>query len=349
MKRQSSYRLNWAMATTCLVIIALVGCAGPAAPTLSPESSSTSNAASTQEPTTTLESAPTSEAASPSPEATEPTATTAPEGTNVKYQDDFTNPSTEWNEATLGDYHVGYHEPEWYEIEVKSPNSKVPVVPVPNREVHEDATIELEVSTFSTKTAAEGDFRYGLVFRRSGDLWYGFFISQPTKTWYVVKNTAAGQQVLAEGVEESIHERDVNDILRVDAQGSSFVFHINDTLVRTVTDADYASGEVGFYVESIDNPQTHIHFDRLTIADLNLSFTCTIKEGGTVNVRMGPGTQFPSFGVLDSGDTVKALGKSSSLWVQVVVDGSEEPGWVSYSDGYMTCTPGIDLFPVINP
>jgi hypothetical protein len=51
--------------------------------------------------------------------------------------------------------------------------------------------------------------------------------------------------------------------------------------------------------------------------------------------------------VLNSGDTVKAEGKTSSLWIKILVEGSDQPGWVSFSDGYITCTPDIDLFPLV--
>jgi hypothetical protein len=31
------------------------------------------------------------------------------------------------------------------------------------------------------------------------------------------------------------------------------------------------------------------------------------------------------------------------------VQGSDQPGWVSFSEGLLACTPTIDLFPTINP
>jgi len=266
----------------------------------------------------------------------------------VLYQDDFTNPSTGWEAVTFDNYFIGYHEPEWYHIEIRSANSKA-VVSEPERRSVADATIELQVFTNSAKTATEGDFRYGLVFRRSGDQYYAFTISPRTKKWEVLKSSPNGLEILQEGVEESIHDLDVDDLLRVDAQGSNFLFHINDRLVGQVTDSDYTSGEVGLYAQSFDSPTTHIHFNTFTIRDLTLSLMCSINEGGTVNVRSGPSKTYPQIAVLSSGDTVKALGKSPNQWIQIVVEGSNEPGWVSYSEGYMSCTPSVDLFPIVSP
>ncbi|HEX9385237.1 MAG TPA: SH3 domain-containing protein, partial [Anaerolineales bacterium] len=194
----------------------------------------------------------------------------------------------------------------------------------------------------------EGDFRYGLAFRRSGDQYYAFTISPRTKQWFVLKSSPSGITVLTEGTDKNIHELDNDDTLRVDAQGSNFLFHLNDQLVGQATDPDYASGEIGFYVESFDSPNTHIHFDQLTIRELALDLVCSLK-GGTAYVRSGPGKTYAQVAVLSDGDTVKALGISSNQWIKIILEGSNDPAWVSYSEGYMSCTPNIDLFPIVSP
>jgi len=242
---------------------------------------------------------------------------------------------------------VGYHEPEYYHIEVTSPNYKTTIFE-PQKQSFTDATIELQVLTVSKKTAATGDFRYGLAFRRSGDQYYAFVISPRTKKWFVLKNSPNELKVLTEGTDESLHELDKDDTLRVDAQGPNFLFHINDQLVGQATDADYKSGEIGFYVETLDVPNVHIHFDNLIIRDLALDLSCSIN-GGSVNVRSGPGKTYSQIGLLSNGDTVKAFGISPNQWIKVTVAGTDTPGWVSYSDGYMSCTPAISLFPIITP
>ena len=80
----------------------------------------------------------------------------------------------------------------------------------------------------------------------------------------------------AEGTDDQIHDADVADVLRVDAQGSYFSFSINDQLVSQVTDADYATGEIGFYVQTFDAATVHIHFDELTISNFEPSLVCKI-------------------------------------------------------------------------
>jgi SH3 domain-containing protein len=268
-------------------------------------------------------------------------------GSALLYEDDFTNPATNWADRKFDNYFIGYHEPEYYHVEVTSPNYKTTVFE-PQKRSFNDFTVELQVLTVSNKTAAEGDFRYGIAFRRSGDQYYAFTLSPRSKKWFVLKSSPNGITVLSEGSDENIHELDKDDSLRVDAQGPNFLFHLNDQLVAQATDPDYASGEIGFYVESFDSPNTHIHFDNLVIRDLALDLTCSVN-GGTAYVRSGPSKTYPQTAVLSDGDTVKALGISPNKWVKIIMAGSDTPGWVSYSEGYMSCTPTIDLFPVISP
>jgi hypothetical protein len=135
----------------------------------------------------------------------------------------------------------------------------------------------------------------------------------------------------------------------VDAQGSSFLFHINDQLVAEVTDSDYASGEVGFYVESFDSASTHIHFDNLTIRKFEVSLICNVRAL-TLNVRIGPSTTFSTSGFLTSGDTVEPVGISANgAWMKIKVEGNESGGWVFNSPEFVSCNADTDLLPLVEP
>jgi len=346
MKSQSIYRSKWAMPTALLIIFAVVGCTGQVNPTLPPAPSPTAEASS---PTSDAASSPTPDvASSPTPGSVESTATSQPATNKIPaYQDDFSNPGTGWDAATLGNYFVGYHEGGWYHIAISEPDRVA--ISEPSKTVYEDATIELQAFAWSTKTAPEGNFRFGLVFRRSGNNYYAFTISPSTKKWELLKVSPDGVTKLKEGDATGIHDRDVDDLLRVDVLGPNFLLYINDSKVDQVIDTSYKSGEVGLYAENIDSPGIHIHYDTFTVRALKLSKTCSVNEGGTVNVRTGPSKTYPQMAVLSSGDIVEALGKSSNQWIEIIVEGSSEPGWVSYSEGYMSCTPSIDLFPVVGP
>ena len=265
----------------------------------------------------------------------------------VLIQDDFTNPATAWAEKKFDNYFIGYHEPEFYHVEITSPNYKTTVFE-PGKQSLDDVTIEVKVLTVSAKTSETGDFSYGIAFRRSGDQYYAFTISPRTRKWYALKSSSNALVTLAEGTNESINDLDTVDILRVDAQGSSFSLYINEQLVDQVTDPDYASGEVGFYVQTADSANTHIHFDELTVRNFEASLTCDVKALA-LNVRTGPGTEFSSFNFLSNEDIIVPVGRNADgEWLKIELEGND-PGWVFYSPEFLSCTGAIDSLPLAQP
>jgi hypothetical protein len=264
------------------------------------------------------------------------------------YRDDFTNPGTGWPEAKFDNYFIGYHEPEYYHVEVVSPNFKTTVFE-PEKQTFDDATIEVKAFTAASRTAESGDFSFGIAFRRSGDQYYAFAISQRTKKWYVLKSTPNALSVLAEGTDENIHNADEGDLLRVDAQGGNFSFSINDQLVSQVIDGDYAAGDVGFFVQSFDAPNAHVHFDELTINDFEPSLVCRVRAL-FLNVRNGPGTEYPFYSFLSNGDSVEPLGRSEDGdWLLIALDEKGNPKWVYNSTSFLTCNAAVDNLPVMPP
>ncbi len=269
MKSERLYQFKW-IATILILVLTVVGCASQA-----------------EVPSTDVPIVPTSQPASPDEEIIPPTGGSEPtpehdheheEGeeshehldlSDVLYGDDFTDPSSGWPQENYDNYFIGYHEPDYYHVQVQSPNDKT-LVPVPGKPTFEDATIEVKVFTDLDNTAEGGDYLYGVVFRRSGDQYYAFTISPSTKKWYVLKSSLNALEVLREGSDDSIQgtSLDTQDTLRVDTKGSSLFFHINDKLVEQFSDTSYTSGEVGFYVQTFDRTRIHAHFNSITIRDV---------------------------------------------------------------------------------
>jgi hypothetical protein len=185
----------------------------------------------------------------------------------VLYEDDFRDPASGWpNELVFDNYYIGYHEPEAYHVEIHAPNART-VVAVPEQSFG-DFVAETDVYVSQENTAPSGDFRYGLVVRRTGEQYYGFTISPHTKTWSVLKSSPGGVKVLLrEGTEDSIQGLEGENMLRVGAKGPDFTFYINGQLVSRVRDADYVSGEVGFFVQTFESPRAHVHYDSLVIRE----------------------------------------------------------------------------------
>ena len=194
----------------------------------------------------------------PAPAAT-PTPTVA-----VFLQDEFTDVASGWRETKSDQYTAGYHPPDFYHIEVGTPDDRQFVYGPPPIDDLTDFTVETAVDVLRTDSE-NGDFRYGLVVRGTGDRFYGFMISPRTKTWVVVKGSPDGLVPLKQGADAEILGPSVKDRLRIDASGSTLTFHINDRPVAQVTDSDYARGAVGFIVQSLDEPRPHIHYDWLVV------------------------------------------------------------------------------------
>ena len=270
--------------------------------------------------------------------------------TATLYHDDFTNPSTGWPEAKFDNYFIGYHEPEYYHIEIDSPNYRTAIF-APGKKSFGDATLQLSVQVSSKKTAAKGDVVYGIAFRRSGDQYYAFVVSSRSQKWMFIKSSPSALTTLSQGTDASLHSADADDLLRVDAQSSTFSLHVNGRLVGQVSDADYASGEVGLYVQTFDIVQAHVHFDSLTISDFEAPLLCKVAAGGTgLNLRSGPGTDADFIFSLPSGEVVEPLGHSrDGQWLNVRVEASGQAGWVNSAGRFVSCNRDIAMLPVIIP
>ncbi|MCL4297527.1 MAG: SUMF1/EgtB/PvdO family nonheme iron enzyme [Anaerolineae bacterium] len=197
-------------------------------------------------------------------------------------QDDFTDPNSGWP-ASSDDKHVlGYHPPDYYHVQVSIPNDWAVASKAPD---FTDATVETEVLVDHTDTE-KGDFRYGLALRRSGDdKFYAFAVSSRSGTWQALKRTAAGFETLAEGKVETLQgfappgfTPDKTDTLRVDAQGADFVFRINGQPMAQVHDEDYPAGQVGFFVETFDEALAHVHYEALTVREVEFEAVAAAPE-----------------------------------------------------------------------
>ncbi len=189
-----------------------------------------------------------------------PARSPTPEG--WLYHDDFADPDSGWAKDEDDKSRVGYHEPHFYHVEVKRANQSKQSFPGKS---FNDFSVETSVLVDKTQTTT-GDFRYGLAFRRAGERYYTFTISPRKQTWRVTKRTASGENILIKDSEDNtINSFASEDLLRVDARGSDFVFYINGHKVGEMRDAEYASGDIGFNVETLDERLAHIHFNFITI------------------------------------------------------------------------------------
>lgn len=187
-----------------------------------------------------------------------------PVDARILYQDEFRNPFGKWERGRIGDFTVRYAGLRFFRIQAQNANVRH-LAPVPNEQIYEDANIDIQAIAAA---ASGGDFRYGITFRRTGSEFYAFVISPVTKTWYFLKNSSSGPEILKEGKEERIDGLDSREALRVEAYGSMFFIYINGRFIDSISDAAYASGEVALFVETLQNPDAEVRFDSIIIWDM---------------------------------------------------------------------------------
>jgi serine/threonine-protein kinase len=187
----------------------------------------------------------------------------APLARGVLFRDEFSDPNSGWPTGEDETQRFGYHPAAFYHLELSTPNEHLTI----SRGLSlGDFTAEVEALVDHTDTET-GDFRYGLTIRQSDEGYYAFAVSPRTGTWQALKYSGDNAEVLAEGEDDSIRGLSAADTLRVRADGTEFTFDINGQTVAQVSDPDYASGDVGLLLETLDETLVHIHYASLAIQE----------------------------------------------------------------------------------
>jgi formylglycine-generating enzyme required for sulfatase activity len=184
------------------------------------------------------------------------------------YRDDFTDIQSGWvlsetGTVGQGNFLRGYHPPDSFHLQATKANTgifafrKTPIMVG-------DGSVETEVFVFRTETQT-GKFRYGLALRAGPEGHFDFVVDPRSKKWFVLKNTATSEDVLAQGDAPALGGLDKKlDTLHVDLKGDQATFIINGTTVGTIPGITNAVGDTGFFVETQDETLAHIHFDSIS-------------------------------------------------------------------------------------
>lgn len=184
-------------------------------------------------------------------------------------------------EVTAETWRIGYHAPTWYHLEATQ--SSAQIVSLGGFDL---ADGHLKLAIYIDKTATEaGKFRYGLVFRSGEEsvappngitgpprphIFYAFTINPRAGTWELLhadelplRTQATG--ALPEGV--AVNDPAKPDVLEVVLSGNSVIMSVNGTEVGRFDTKGYhiGSGNIGFFLETLDETLVHAHFDQLTV------------------------------------------------------------------------------------
>lgn len=219
-----------------------------------------------------------------SPPATQPTATRG-DSRGILRDDSFEDPRSGWIDQSdprvrSSDYFLGYHAPGWYHIEVAKPNTQVMSLAGLNA-----GDIAIEVSAYVDKTnSTDGRYRYGIVLRADGPSvaaplgttgpdrprdFYAYVIDPRSRVWQLIHSDTLPYRVVAEGpLTVPVRTTDAahTDSLRVEAVGSTFTMYVNGSVVGTYdTHGYHLTGDIGMFVESLDETKAHVHFDSILV------------------------------------------------------------------------------------
>ena len=283
------------------------------------------------------------------------TALGLPINAHILYRDEFRNPSSRWYQGIFDNFsasYVRFSGRRYYEVQAQGSNAQY-LAYVPNEREYGDVNIDIKVAA---EADSSGDFRYGLVFRRSGDQYYAFIVSPRTQTWYFLKSSSAGLETLREGTDEHMRSLETRNALRVETYGSTFLLFINGRFIDWINDPDYVSGEVGLFVETLDSPDALIRFDSIIIwnmppAELNPNqggreycFNAIDDDGDHLIDRLDPDCQR-----LDSGSTSLPLSTNTSVPTQTPAPTRTPLPSPTNTPGQPTNPPNNTPIPTIQP
>ena len=179
---------------------------------------------------------------------------------NVLFQDDFTDPSSGWDQVSVEDGITDYVDGA-YRILVNTENTDVWSNPGLN---FDDTQIEVEAK----KVGGDDNNDFGIICRYL-DTNNFYFLVISSDGYYGIGKFLEGEQILI-GDEsmppsEDINQGNATNSLRADCVGNTLSIHVNGVLLAEYEDDSFTSGDVGLLAGSFDVPGTDIHFDNFVV------------------------------------------------------------------------------------
>ena len=178
----------------------------------------------------------------------------------VLFQDDFSNASSGWKQAIGGDG-IAHYDHNAYRISVSQPSTDVWATPGFN---FGDVRVEVDAS----KVGGPDNNDFGVICRSTGSKSFYFFTIS-SDGYYGIGKFKSGVQILIG--ETSMQTSDkirgggqINHI-RADCVGNTLTLFVNGAKIRTVTDSDFTSGDVGLIAGAFDTPGVDIQFEHFTV------------------------------------------------------------------------------------
>ncbi len=181
-------------------------------------------------------------------------------GDSVLFQDDFSDPSSGWDQVEVDEGVTDYIDGV-YRIFVNTVNTDVWANPGLD---FTDTYIEVDAA----KAAGDDNNDFGVICRyQNGENFYFFVVS--SDGYYGIGKVINGEQQLI-GTDsmppsEVINQGNASNHLRAGCVGNQLSLAVNGELLAEYGDADLTSGDVGLLAGSFENPGTDIRFDNFSV------------------------------------------------------------------------------------
>jgi len=186
------------------------------------------------------------------------TTTALPEG--VLFSDDFSSTSSGWDRVNVADGITDYDNGV-YRIKVNTANTDVWANPGLS-------FTDVRVEVTATKAGGPDDNDFGIICRYvDASNWYSLIIS--SDGYYgIVKVKGGAQELLGMtemGYSDAINQGAATNQIRADCVGSTITLYANGTQLVSVTDSEFATGDVGLLAGTFDEIGTDITFDNYQV------------------------------------------------------------------------------------
>ena len=122
----------------------------------------------------------------------------------------------------------------------------------------------------ATQVEGPNDNTYGVIFRYQDDRnFYRLDISGDGYFAVFKRKDGAWSKVQDYVESAAVHQGNATNHLQVIAKGNQFTFNVNGETVKTFSDGDFPSGNIGVTAGTLfDNAGVHIAFDNLTVSEV---------------------------------------------------------------------------------
>ena len=176
----------------------------------------------------------------------------------LKYEDDFSDSSSGWDDA-FGQSYTKQYGNNQYHIEITTSN--LVVWGLANRNA---ADFEMEVE--ATSQTADTGITYGIIFRYVDDNNYYRFDISPDGFFLLTKFENGEWHTLVDWTaSDAINTGQTTNVLKVSAFGNEIAVFANGQELARITDDSFSSGNFGFFTSTFDSDHSWVSFDNLKL------------------------------------------------------------------------------------